>query len=305
MFRVLCHKPLIEARSLSIAKQVCLKTKQIHLRNHSTQLASFKWVSKSLSLPQLSQKSIFAKAGCSYLLSSSRSYTNMSSNTDKEDTPSKSNDNPLFKKLKEIPLKEEVFNIPNVLTLSRLAASPFIGYLIYQQQYTVALIGFAIAGFTDMLDGYIARKWNMKTFVGSIIDPMADKTLMTILTVTLASQNLIPMPLAVIILGRDIGLVISSFYYRYISLPPPKTLTRYFDFTLPSAEVRPTQISKVNTALQLLLMGSSLAGPVFGFSESIALTALQYTVGATTILSGASYVYSKDAVRILHQQKKE
>jgi cardiolipin synthase (CMP-forming) len=51
--------------------------------------------------------------------------------------------------------------------------------------------------------------------------------------------------LAVIILGRDFGLGIAALYYRYISLPPPKTFSRYWDFSLPSAEVHPTNISKV------------------------------------------------------------
>lgn len=68
--------------------------------------------------------------------------------------------------------------------------------------------------------------------------------------------------LAVLILGRDVGLSISAIYYRWISLPPPKTMARYWDFSLPSAEVKPTGISKVNTALQLLLVGSSIALPV-------------------------------------------
>ena len=65
-----------------------------------------------------------------------------------------------------------------------------------------------------------------------------------------------------IILGRDVGLAISAIYYRWISLPPPKTMARYWDFSLPSAEVKPTGVSKVNTALQLLLVGSAIALPV-------------------------------------------
>ena len=52
--------------------------------------------------------------------------------------------------------------------------------------------------------------------------------------------------LAVIILGRDFSLGIAALYYRYISLPPPKTFSRYWDFSLPSAEVHPTNISKVS-----------------------------------------------------------
>ncbi|CAG8520896.1 8382_t:CDS:2, partial [Scutellospora calospora] len=159
--------------------------------------------------------------------------------------------------LKTIPLRETILNIPNVLTLSRLIVSPFVGYFILNEQYEIALGAFVYAGVTDLLDGIIARNYNQKTMVGTVIDPLADKTLMTVLTVTLAMKDLLP--------SRDLGLILSAFYYRYISLPLPKTLPRYFDMSIPSAEIRPTLISKVNTTLQLVLMGTTLASPVFGW----------------------------------------
>lgn len=71
-------------------------------------------------------------------------------------------------------------------------------------------------------------------------------------------------PLLVLILGRDLVLGVAALYYRYISLPAPKTFARYWDFSLPSAEVRPTGISKVNTALQLGLVGWTLTGMAIG-----------------------------------------
>ncbi|RPB03254.1 cardiolipin synthase-like protein, partial [Choiromyces venosus 120613-1] len=199
---------------------------------------------------------------------------------------------------------EDIYNIPNLLTFSRLLASPVIGYLVLQEQHAAALALFAAAGLTDLVDGYLARKWNLQTVVGSVIDPMADKTLMTILTVTLAVKGLLPVWLAGIILGRDIGLAISAIYFRWISLPPPKTMARYWDFSLPSAEVHPTTISKLNTALQLGLIGACMAHPfmvTMGPDWDLALQAMQYTVATTTIWSGLSYVYSKDAVKILKQ----
>ncbi|CDH55118.1 predicted protein [Lichtheimia corymbifera JMRC:FSU:9682] len=210
----------------------------------------------------------------------------------------------VINKLKEnIPTHENIYTIPNFLTFSRIVSAPFIGYLIMQHDYQLALGVFALAGITDMLDGYIARKYKLKTVVGSIIDPAADKALMTVMTVTLAAQHVIPIPLAALILGRDAGLVLAAFYYRYISLPEPKTLFRYFDFSIPSAEVRPTMISKVNTALQLALMAASLTSTALGVPSTEIMTALQWTVGGTTVWSGASYIYSKDAVRILSRQK--
>lgn len=109
--------------------------------------------------------------------------------------------------------------------------------------------------------------------MGSVVDPMADKLLVTVLTVSLAAKGLLPVWLAGIILGRDLGLAVSAICYRWISLPPPKTFRRYWDFTLPSAEVRPTGISKVNTLFQLMLLAASTVNPVVGVSEVTMLAA--------------------------------
>ena len=125
--------------------------------------------------------------------------------------------------LKDIPVKEDIRTLPNFLTLTRLLISPVIGYLILNENYKVAFAAFCYAGFTDVvglninfvmcnhnsryllfftnlltrpsgdkLDGYIARHYNMRTMIGTIIDPAADKTLMTIMTVSLAAKGLLP-----------------------------------------------------------------------------------------------------------------
>jgi cardiolipin synthase len=137
---------------------------------------------------------------------------------------------------------------------------------------------------------------------------MADKLLMTIAVVSLAYTGTIPPWLAVVIIGRDVALAISAIYFRWISLPPPKTFARYWDFSLPSAEVHPTEISKINTLLQLLLIGSAMALPVLRESVPTIVEAWNlggvfegwsYLVGATTVWSGLSYIGNKDAVKIL------
>ncbi|KAF5004356.1 hypothetical protein FDECE_9130 [Fusarium decemcellulare] len=200
-------------------------------------------------------------------------------------------------------LHEDIYTLPNILTFTRLVAAPAIGYLVLHDQHAWAVGLFAYAGVTDLLDGWIARKWNSKTVVGTVIDPMADKILMTILTVCLAVKGALPIWVATIILGRDVGLGIAAIYYRWISLPPPKTFSRYWDFSLPSAEVHPTTISKYNTFLQLALVGVTTAAPLVGTDLTPALTVMQYVVSATTVWSGASYVYTKDAVKILNKPK--
>ncbi|KAK5007440.1 hypothetical protein LTR28_005287, partial [Elasticomyces elasticus] len=87
---------------------------------------------------------------------------------------------------------ENIYNIPNILTASRLIAAPVIGYLVLHDQYGWALALFAYAGITDLVDGWMARRWKLQTVVGSVIDPMADKVLMTVLTVALAVKGALP-----------------------------------------------------------------------------------------------------------------
>ena len=91
-----------------------------------------------------------------------------------------------------IPAHENVYTVPNILTFSRLVAAPVIGYLLIHGHHKPALSLLAYAGVTDLIDGYIARRYNLQTVVGTIIDPMADKMLMTISVVCLAFNGSLP-----------------------------------------------------------------------------------------------------------------
>jgi phosphatidylglycerophosphate synthase len=87
---------------------------------------------------------------------------------------------------------ENIYTIPNILTATRLIAAPIVGYLVLHDYHAAALGLFAYAGITDLVDGWIARKWKLQTVLGTVIDPMADKMLMTILTVCLAIKGGLP-----------------------------------------------------------------------------------------------------------------
>lgn len=89
-------------------------------------------------------------------------------------------------------LREDIYTLPNILTFTRLVAAPFVGYCILHDSHIWAVGLFAYAGITDLLDGWIARRWKQQTVVGTVIDPMADKALMTILTVCLAVKGMLP-----------------------------------------------------------------------------------------------------------------
>ena len=216
-----------------------------------------------------------------------------------------------IKKIIPADIHENVYTVPNFLTFTRLVSAPAVGYLIVHGQVTLALSLFTYSCVTDFLDGFIARRWNLQSVVGSVIDPLADKMLMMICTVCLATTSEIPFYIAAIIIGRDVGLGIAAVFIRYLSLPPPKTFWRYWDFSIPSAEVHPTMISKINTSLQMLYLGSMMIKPVFMLyladrfgleTTNIFLTYIQYlewTVATTTIWSGLSYVFSKNAVKFV------
>ena len=106
--------------------------------------------------------------------------------------------------------KENIYTLPNLLTVSRITACPILGWSILQGDFHLATALLVYAGLTDLVslslrkhelndsevfwkaDGYLARRYNMTSVLGTILDPAADKTLMTTLTVTLAWQGLLP-----------------------------------------------------------------------------------------------------------------
>ncbi|XP_046849798.1 probable cardiolipin synthase (CMP-forming) isoform X2 [Xenia sp. Carnegie-2017] len=142
--------------------------------------------------------------------------------------------------------ENKIFTVPNILCFGRILASPFLGYLVVMGQYVGALILFVAAGLTDLLDGLIARQFpSQMSYFGSVLDPIADKILVGVLTVSLCITSLLPVSLAVIILGRDIALIIASFAVRLISLPQPRNVSRFFDFQLPTVQVTPSTFGKV------------------------------------------------------------
>ena len=97
-----------------------------------------------------------------------------------------------FSTKSKIEKHENIYTIPNALTLSRILLSPVIGICIVNHSFTWSLGLLAFAGATDALDGWIARKFNMSSAIGSVLDPAADKILMTILVVSLMHIGSLP-----------------------------------------------------------------------------------------------------------------
>ncbi|XP_063247702.1 cardiolipin synthase (CMP-forming) [Prinia subflava] len=198
-------------------------------------------------------------------------------------------------------LYENPWTIPNILSMARMGLAPVLGYLIVEENFNVALGVFVLAGVTDLLDGFIARNWaNQKSALGSALDPLADKILISVLYVSLTCANLIPAPLTSVIILRDAALIAAVFYVRYKTLSPPRTLSRYFNPCYATAQLKPTFISKMNTAVQLILVAASLAAPVFNYVDSIYLQTLWCITAFTTVTSAYSYYhYGRKTVQVI------
>ena len=106
------------------------------------------------------------------------------------------------------PLHEDIYTLPNALTVTRLVCAPAIGYLLLHNQHTWALGLFVYAGITDLLDGWVARRWSMQTVVGTVLDPMADKALMTIVVGVLGWEGWVPGK------WRDSGAPVNNFMHK-------------------------------------------------------------------------------------------
>lgn len=167
-------------------------------------------------------------------------------------------------------------NIPNFLTLIRIFLVPVLVIFLIQGLFFYALIVFIVAGVTDAVDGFLARILKQKTVLGSYMDPLADKALITSSYVTLAILGMIPSWLTVIVVSRDFIILFGISVLSFMSI---------------SFDVRPSFISKVTTVFQLLsvfsvLMLRYLPGNFYWQLVDV----LYWATAFFTIASGLHYV---------------
>ncbi|HMA59793.1 MAG TPA: CDP-alcohol phosphatidyltransferase family protein [Halanaerobiales bacterium] len=103
-----------------------------------------------------------------------------------------------------------LLNYPNTLTVVRLLLIPVYLYFFLQGEYILSGVFFSLSGVTDFLDGYLARKYNMVTDLGRLLDPLADKlTLISILAV-LIYMDLLPRVITITLLTREVFVLFGS-----------------------------------------------------------------------------------------------
>ncbi|XID91124.1 CDP-alcohol phosphatidyltransferase family protein [Paenibacillaceae bacterium WGS1546] len=113
-------------------------------------------------------------------------------------------------------------NIPNLLTISRFVLIPVFLAFYFSDRTIAALVTMLVAGFTDFLDGYIARRSGQVTVTGSMLDPLADKLMMLAVILALLIKNVLPVGAFAVMTFREVAMIIGSaiFYYRGFKTVP-------------------------------------------------------------------------------------
>mmetsp|Transcript_4599 Transcript_4599/g.7892 ORF Transcript_4599/g.7892 Transcript_4599/m.7892 type:complete len:334 (-) Transcript_4599:1916-2917(-) len=220
---------------------------------------------------------------------------------------------------------DSIWTPPNMLSMARALSGPPIAWLILTDQWPAAIVATAISGATDWADGALARRLGQSSVIGSYLDPLADKVLMGFVVGALAAKGLAPTWLAVLIIGRDLGLVGGMFVHRwhmlgwrtrgltaedfFNTLATPKTSTSTptsklegngspvkgeGESGLPAGGVpimQPLFISKFNTVLQLALVGSFMTHAWAQVPDAAALNSLELLTASTTVASMAAYAW--------------
>jgi len=185
---------------------------------------------------------------------------------------------------------KRIWTIPNIITMSRIVLTPMITSFIVAKNYPLAIAAIGIAGISDFVDGYIARKFNQKSNLGSLLDPIADKVLLVSIFTGEWMVGLLPGEIISIFLVKDLILILGALYKMY-KIPKSNRPSSFSN--LSQFQVQPSMISKVNTSLQIVLAGTALIKGGWGIIPDELFSLFCYGTCATTVLSLFSYVDGK------------
>ncbi|MEA3278983.1 MAG: CDP-alcohol phosphatidyltransferase family protein [Thermodesulfobacteriota bacterium] len=166
-------------------------------------------------------------------------------------------------------------NIPNILSVIRILLTPLFVIFLLKNFYNLALLIFAIAAISDILDGLFARYLNQRTHLGSYLDPLADKLLLTSAFIILAVVKMVPGWLAVIVISRDILIILGVVIFSIENV---------------SLVIKPSVASKCTTVAQVSTILFVLLNPAIPGAYIMRWSLYWLTVGLT-ITSGLHYLY--------------
>lgn len=166
-------------------------------------------------------------------------------------------------------------SIPNVITLGRILLVPVIVWAIAANQMEIAFAIFIVAGVSDAVDGFLAKRFNMASELGALLDPLADKALLVSIYVALGVWDAVPRWLVILVVSRDIMIVGAVIVSWLFGKPIP---------------MKPLMVSKLNTVAQVAFAALVLAALGFGFGPAPYDMILMGFVTVLTLLSVSFYL---------------
>lgn len=167
-------------------------------------------------------------------------------------------------------------DLPNLISALRLIAVIPVVFLLFVDEFGYALTLFAVAGASDGLDGFLAKRYGWQSRLGGILDPLADKTLLVCCFLVLGAKDLIPLWLVLAVVFRDLVIVGGAVFYHY---------------RVAAVEAAPLPVSKLNTLLQILLVVAVIThAGAYPLPENL-LATLIWACFATVTVSGLQYVW--------------
>jgi cardiolipin synthase (CMP-forming) len=168
-------------------------------------------------------------------------------------------------------------HLPNLLTLLRILLVPLTIWLIVADELRGAFLVFLLAGATDALDGFVAKRFGWTTELGSYLDPLADKLLLVSTYVALGLRTLLPAWLVILVVSRDVMIVSAILLSVVVG---------------PRVAMRPLTVSKLNTVMQIGLALMVLANTGFSLDWDAVKSMLIYATAAFTAASAGAYLWA-------------
>ena len=183
-------------------------------------------------------------------------------------------------------MSSRIVTVPNLLTVFRMVSIPVFVSLLFYQRFILALGIFVLAGVTDGLDGLLARRFDQKSQLGTILDPIADKLMLVTSFVVLSMRAVFPQPLpphlpvpfwvTVAVISRDVFILVGAAAINIV--------TGFRGF-------RPSLLGKINTTVQIAAIAAIIFAASVPYGTGYYLPTIYTIVFALAVLSGAHYVF--------------
>ena len=168
-----------------------------------------------------------------------------------------------------------IANIPNIITLGRIILVPIVVWAIASNQMEIAFAVFVVAGVSDAVDGFLAKRFNMTSDLGALLDPLADKALLVSIYIALGIWGAIPRWIVILVVSRDI-MIVSAVIVSWLFDKP--------------VQMKPLMVSKLNTVAQVAFAALVLGSLGFGFQLSPYDFILMALVTVFTLVSVSLYL---------------